>query len=136
MAALEDSQIMFASAVVAGRDHDPVSPRAEADRYLAGLYGLYRRQHLVYAARMILMTGAVRPTRVRVAVFSAVLWVGVKIRWAWAQGSVRLLQPRAAGRWVLPPFAKRGAPGAAADGGSSVFSAARQAFPAAAELGR
>jgi hypothetical protein len=84
MVALEDGQIMVASGVVARRADGPVCVRREAHWYLARLYGLYRWKHLRYASQMLLQTVSIRPTNGRVSICTAILWLAVKVRWAWA----------------------------------------------------
>jgi hypothetical protein len=85
MLALEDSQIMVASCVVARRADAPIHRGREANWYLLRLYGLYRWKHLRYAARMLLRTIDVRPAPAVAFLCTLALWVGVKSRWAWAR---------------------------------------------------
>lgn len=85
MLTLEDDQIMAASWVVARRADVPLSVRQEANRYIAGLYGLYRWKHLQSAIRMLFQTVAIRPTAFRVMLGTTALWLAIKLRWAWAR---------------------------------------------------
>jgi hypothetical protein len=85
MVALEDAQIMVASCVVAQRSDTPIHQRLEANWYLLRLYGLYRWKHLRYAAKMLLQTVNVCPTRPLTVLYTLVLWVSIKVRWSWAR---------------------------------------------------
>lgn len=80
MLELEDSQIMLASCVVAGRADGKISRRWEANWYLARLYRFYRWGHLKYAARMLLHTIDLRATPVLVWIVTLGLWSGIRVR--------------------------------------------------------
>ena len=84
MLELEDSQIIVASSVIAGRSKQKIRLRREANEYLAQLYSLYRWKHLRYAAKMLLHTVSIRPRRLPLAFATFVLWSGVRIRGLWA----------------------------------------------------
>ena len=84
MLELEDSQIIVASSVVAGRSKQKIMLRREANEYLAQLYSLYRWKHLRYAAKMLLHTVSIRPSRLPLTFATFVLWSGVRIRGLWA----------------------------------------------------
>ena len=77
---LEDSQIMLASCVVAGRANNSIFQRREANWYLSRLYRFYRRHHLQYAVRMLLRIIDLRPTPFRVWVVTNVTWSAIRIR--------------------------------------------------------
>ena len=77
---LEDSQIMLASCVVAGRANNSVCQRREANWYLSRLYRFYRWHHLQYAVRMLLRTIDLRPTPFRVWIVTMVTWLAIRIR--------------------------------------------------------
>ena len=80
MIELEDSQIMLASCVVAGRANNSVCQRREANWYLSRLYRFYRWHHLQYAVRMLLRTIDLRPTPFRVWIVTMVTWSAIRIR--------------------------------------------------------
>jgi hypothetical protein len=80
MLELGDEQIIVASAVVARRDQEPINLRTEGDLYLGPLYGLYRWRHLRYAARMLLHTVGLRPSRSLTVVCTLGLWLGIQVR--------------------------------------------------------
>ena len=80
MMELEDTQIMLASCIVAGRASSKILPRREANWYLARLYRYYRWGHLRYAVRMLLGTVGVRATPLRVSTVTMAMWSAVQIR--------------------------------------------------------
>ena len=80
MIELEDSQIMLASCVVAGRANNLIFQRREANWYLSRLYRFYRWHHLQYAVRMLLRTIDLRPTHFRVWIVAMVMWSAIRIR--------------------------------------------------------
>lgn len=80
MIELEDSQIMLASCVVAGRANNTIFQRREANWYLSRLYHFYRWGHLQYAVRMLLLTIDLRPTPFRVWTVTMVMWSAIRIR--------------------------------------------------------
>ncbi|MEM8733822.1 MAG: ferritin-like domain-containing protein, partial [Planctomycetota bacterium] len=91
---LEDSQIIVASCVIAGRSTKRIRLRREANEYLASLYALYRWKHLRYAAKMLLRTVGARPRKLTLTAATSVLWIGVRFRGLVASSS-RLLFPAA-----------------------------------------
>ena len=93
MLELEDSQIIVASYIVAGRSKQTIRLRREANEYLAKLYSLYRWKHLRYAAKMLLHTVGIRPRQLPLNTATFVLWAGVRIRGAWANVSRRIFPP-------------------------------------------
>src|SRR5207253_1485814 len=93
MIALEDSQIMVASCVVAGRAEGPIQCRREANWYLHRLYGLYGWGHLRYAVQMLLRTVKLRPTRPVAFLCTLSLWLGIKLRRASAGCQLRWFPP-------------------------------------------
>ena len=84
MRELEDSQIVVASCVVAGRSNRSIKLRREANDYLSGLYSLYRWSHLRIAAKMLLYTLGMRPRRPPVYLLTFILWSAVRARGLWA----------------------------------------------------
>jgi hypothetical protein len=90
MLELEDSQIIVASCVVAGRSKRTIRLRREANEYLATLYSLYRWGHLRYAAKMLLHTVGIRPRRLPLNTATLVLWLGVRLRGFLANVSRRI----------------------------------------------
>ncbi len=90
MIELEDAQIMLASCVVAGRAHDTIFWRREANWYLSKLYRYYRWGHLRYAARMLLRTVDLPTTPVPVWVATMTMWSALRIRLLMANlGSIK-----------------------------------------------
>ena len=90
---LEDSQIIVASSVVAGRSKQTIRLRREANEYLAELYSLYRWKHLRYAAKMLLHTVGIRPRRLPLNSATFILWSGVRIRGFLANACRRFFPP-------------------------------------------
>lgn len=80
MIELEDSQIMLASCVVAGRANNSIFQRREANWYLSRLYRFYHWHHLQYAVRMLLRTIDLRPTPFCVWTVTTVTWLAIRIR--------------------------------------------------------
>ena len=95
MLELEDSQIMAASCVAAGRANHETDPRREANWYLSRLYRLYRWRHLRYAVRMLLRTVGLRATPVMVWPATMALWSAVRIRLFMANLATNVAPPDA-----------------------------------------
>lgn len=94
MLQLEDSQIMAASGIVAGRCPTSGMLRREANWYLCRLYGLYRWKHARYAMQMLLRTVKLDHWRILLPVGTALLLAAVKARWLLAAGSSKLWPPQ------------------------------------------